>query len=953
MRYVVCVLALVTACSDAGVTKHNTPPTAELTSHIDGDAVRDGYPVQLRGVVGDPNHPITSLSVSWLVDAVEVCPESVPSSDGVVECELIFDATGTGTVVLEVRDPDGGAAEARVTLTVTPTDAPMVSITAPDGTDRLYEGRSLRLAGTVEDGEDLPTDLMVTWETVETGLLDVDVEVSEDGSVASLARLDAGTYDLKLRAVDTTGKEGVDSLNIEVVGENEPPSCSLTSPVDGSTVGSGVPTRLEGMASDSHQPATELAVTFESDADGLLGTPSPDSDGTVWMTTDTLSPTTHRITLTVTDELGEVCSDSIALTVGNAPTVTIDAPAIGTVVDVGTELNFAATGGDSEDAPTALVGTWSSSADGTLWTGALDGAGQFGVDTDALTAGTHTLTASVTDTDGMSASATVDVRINALPVIIDVAITPDPAWNDSTLACTATATDAEGAAPALSYAWTNRSTGAPLGTGSTITLSSSVAAVGDLIACEATAIDTDGATASGSATRSLSNRAPAASVTLAPTSGVRTNDTLTATVTATDADDDALTTTYAWSVGGTVVTTTSSNTLDGATWFHKNELVAVTATVDDGTDTTTASSASVAIDNTPPGAPTLTITPTEPAPGDDLLCTVLSDSADDDLDTISYTMSWTVDGVPYAAGGSTDTGGLDSGDPGWLGPLTTTWPDDTVDGDDLQYGETWTCTATPDDGDDLGADARTSVDVIACAGAQTFAYTGAAQTWTVPTCVSEITIEAWGASGGNAVVGFGMGGLGGYATGTLTVAPGDTFFVYVGGVGDDHGTGGFNGGGDAGIEDSAGGGGASDVRISTSLSDRIIVAAGGGGSGYESAWSSGWAVGSGTCNGGDGGGTVGSDGGSWQYPCQGGTGGTQSSGGTSNGTLGQGGSPRASAFGDMAGGGGGYYGGGAGGDCTGYNGCGGGGSSYLGGVSSGATTSGVNSGDGAITIRWE
>ncbi|HCH64029.1 MAG TPA: hypothetical protein DFR83_14580, partial [Deltaproteobacteria bacterium] len=101
------------------------------------------------------------------------------------------------------------------------------------------------------------------------------------------------------------------------------------------------------------------------------------------------------------------------------------------------------------------------------------------------------------------------------------------------------------------------------------------------------------------------------------------------------------------------------------------------------------------------------------------------------------------------------------------------------------------------------------------------------------------------------------------------------------------------------------------------------------------------------------GGTVGSDGGSWQYPCQGGTGGTQSSGGTSNGTLGQGGSPRASAFGDMAGGGGGYYGGGAGGDCTGYNGCGGGGSSYLGGVSSGATTSGVNSGDGAITIRWE
>ena len=946
-------MVLAMACSDAGVTKYNTPPTAELTSHIDGDTVRDGYPVQLRGVVGDPNHPTSSLSVSWLIDGVEVCPESVPSDDDVVECEVTFDSASSGQVVLEVRDPDGGAGEARVTLVVTPTDAPTAAITAPEESDRLYEGRPLTLAGTVSDGEDLPTDLTVTWETVETGTLEVDVEVSDDGQVESLARLTAGVYGLKLRAVDSTGKEGVDSRTIEVFGENEPPSCSLTTPEDGARVGSGELVRLEGLVSDSHQPATELAVTFASDADGTLGAPSADSDGTVWMTTDTLSATTHRITLSVTDELGEVCSDSIALTVGNAPTVAIGSPTAGTVADVGALLSFTATGADTEDAITDLVGSWSSSVDGPLWTGALDGTGAFALSTDTLSAGSHTMTATVTDTDGMSGSATVDVRINALPEVTDVVISPDPAWNDSTLSCSATATDAEGAAPSLTYTWTNRTTGTPLGAGSSITLSSGTASVADTIVCEATATDADGAIATDSATLVLSNRAPSVSVVLTPTSGVQTNDTLTATVSATDADDDPLTTTYAWMVGTTVVTTTSSNTLDGATWFDKNDAVSVTVSVDDGTDTTTASSASVTIDNTPPGAPSLAIEPTEPAPGDDLLCTVLTDSADDDLDTISYTMNWTVDGVVYAAGGSADTGLLDSGDPGWVGPSTTNWPGDTVDGDDLQYGETWTCTATPDDGDDTGTDASTSVEVVDCAGAQTFAFTGAAQTWTVPSCVSEITIEAWGASGGNAVVGFGMGGRGGYATGTLTVTPGDTFYVYVGGVGDDHGTGGFNGGGDAGIEDSAGGGGASDVRTSTSLSDRVIVAGGGGGAAYESAWSSGWAVGNGTCSGGDGGGTTGSDGSSWQSACQGGTGGSQSSGGTSNGTFGQGGAPRSSAFGDMGGGGGGWYGGGAGGDCTGYNGCGGGGSSYVGGVSGGTTSTGVNSGDGAVTISWE
>ena len=86
------------------------------------------------------------------------------------------------------------------------------------------------------------------------------------------------------------------------------------------------------------------------------------------------------------------------------------------------------------------------------------------------------------------------------------------------------------------------------------------------------------------------------------------------------------------------------------------------------------------------------------------------------------------------------------------------------------------------------------------------------------------------------------GGLGGEATATLPVSPGQVIEILVGGQAQGM-SGGFNGGGnspDASTTAGSGGGGGSDVRIgacaassSCGLSDRVIVAGGGGGAGAE------------------------------------------------------------------------------------------------------------------------
>jgi hypothetical protein len=265
----------------------------------------------------------------------------------------------------------------------------------------------------------------------------------------------------------------------------------------------------------------------------------------------------------------------------------------------------------------------------------------------------------------------------------------------------------------------------------------------------------------------------------------------------------------------------------------------------------------------------------------------------------------------------------------------------------------------------------------------TYVFTGAPQSFTVPACVDTLYIQTWGAQGGNAVIG-GTGGLGGYAKGDFLVSPGDMITIYVGGQNGYNGGGnggkngdidynGTNQGGFAGV-----GGGASDVRFGgVTLNDRIIVAGAGGGGGHAGVWPN-CQPASPAGNGGDGGATDGGTGSSFDCNCGGGGGtgglmgtlvaggnagftnsgncGVQSINGT-NGSFGMGGNGSMGfdlGNGGGGGGGAGYYGGGAGGQ--GYNttpgGGGGGGSSFTGTLLNPVTTPGLRTGNGQVVVRY-
>jgi|GEM_PF-6529139 len=107
-----------------------------------------------------------------------------------------------------------------------------------------------------------------------------------------------------------------------------------------------------------------------------------------------------------------------------------------------------------------------------------------------------------------------------------------------------------------------------------------------------------------------------------------------------------------------------------------------------------------------------------------------------------------------------------------------------------------------------------------------FEFTGTTKTWTVPTGVTSLWVDAMGAEGGGR-----QAGKGGRVQCLLPVKPGDKLTITVGGQATND-AGGYNGGG-TGCGKGFGGGGATDIRLNgNDLDARIVVAGGGGGIGY-------------------------------------------------------------------------------------------------------------------------
>jgi hypothetical protein len=220
-----------------------------------------------------------------------------------------------------------------------------------------------------------------------------------------------GVYSFGLRtasanAVEYVAREaGADGPALVVVRQPpapDRPSVHVTAPAASTTVPSTKAVIFTATAADAQGVDLGTRIAWRSDRDGALGTGRQVSK--------VLTPGAHVVTATVTDAAGHTASDVVRVfsAVAGPPVVTITAPAAGVTLPFGTPTAFVGTAFDQPDGDLSSALKWTSDRDGALGTGAAF--------TRTLSAGTHVITASATDSGGKTTKGTVSVTVNATRV---------------------------------------------------------------------------------------------------------------------------------------------------------------------------------------------------------------------------------------------------------------------------------------------------------------------------------------------------------------------------------------------------------------------------------------------------------------------------------------------------------------------------------------------------------
>ncbi|MDY0131256.1 MAG: hypothetical protein RBR53_01175 [Desulforegulaceae bacterium] len=283
------------------------------------------------------------------------------------------------------------------------TAPPIVTITKPADSKTFELGQFIYFEGNAHDpdAQEIPIiENSLTWNSSEKGAL---------GNGQNLTRSDlgVGTHTITLTVKNEAGETASAQIKITIV--NTPPTVNILSPEKEEKYNANNKITFQGNASDGDTSLPDKYLKWTSDIDGSIGTGAN-------FQVSTLSPGSHKITLTVTDPGGETTQESVTIEVINTkPVAIIKSPDDNSEFTSQDTILFQGWGEDAEE-PDIQNETliWVSNLDGKFGIGPL-------VYTDKLSPGTHKISLTVKDSSGFLSDPTqITIEITnegPLPII--------------------------------------------------------------------------------------------------------------------------------------------------------------------------------------------------------------------------------------------------------------------------------------------------------------------------------------------------------------------------------------------------------------------------------------------------------------------------------------------------------------------------------------------------------
>jgi gliding motility-associated-like protein len=416
----------------------NALPTVALTSPSNNANFTAGSNITLAATAADNDGTISK--VEFFRGTVKL------GEDLTSPYSFVWNGVTAGSHSLTARATDNNSGiktSAAITVNVgNPNSLPTVNLTSPSNNATFASGTTITLSASATD-----QDGTISKVEFYNGNTKLGEDTSAPYSLA-WANVPTGSYTLRAVAIDNNGGSGTSSNVTITVGPaaNSLPTIALTSPNNNAAFSAGSAITITANATDSDGSITK--VEFFNGAT-KLGEDLVSPYGYVW---NNVSTGSYTLTAKATDNKnGTSTSAAVRINVAenNAmPSITITSPANNSNFTAGSSISIAATASDNDGAIAKVE--------------FFNGAQKLGEDTSSpynynwtnSPVGNHTIIAKATDNDGATATAQVNILVDApnIPPVADAGEDANVAFPENTITLKGTGEDGDGTI--VDFTWT-------------------------------------------------------------------------------------------------------------------------------------------------------------------------------------------------------------------------------------------------------------------------------------------------------------------------------------------------------------------------------------------------------------------------------------------------------------------------------------------------------------------